>query len=75
MSTISVPLTPELESALNRLVKSGVAETKAGVMRRALKKMSDEEAINDILEAQQEAREGKLIRGDIRKIIAKMSVA
>jgi putative addiction module CopG family antidote len=72
MSTLSVPLSSELESFVNNMVQSGVASNKADVVRRALTRMAEEEAINVVLRAQQEIREGKGIEGDIRKILAKL---
>ena len=40
MSTISVPLSIELEKELNNLVKSGYGSSKADVVRRAIKQAS-----------------------------------
>ncbi len=71
MSTVSVPLTPKLEESLNHLIKSGVAETKAQVMRKALARLAEEEAVRVVLEAEQELREGKILRGDLRKLAKK----
>jgi putative addiction module CopG family antidote len=68
MSTISVPLTPDLEKFINGMVKRGDAANKADVVRKALRKMSEEEAVNSILEAQREIAEGKGLRGDLRKL-------
>lgn len=69
MSTLSVPLTPQLEEFINDQVKSGRAANKADVVRRALRAMSEEEAISAVLEAQREVREGKILRGDIRQLL------
>jgi len=71
MSTLSVPLTPNLEEFINDMIKRGEAETKAEVVRKALRKMEEEEVINSILEAERDARAGKVFRGDIRKLIKK----
>ena len=69
MSTLSVPLTPKLEEAINRMVRDGVAETKAAVVRRAVRLLEEEEAIASIRESRQEIKEGKGIKGDLRKIL------
>jgi len=69
MSTLSVPLTPELEEAVNRLVKEGYGANKADVVRKAIKRLSEEEAINAILESQSEARAGKLLDGDLKSLM------
>lgn len=70
MSTISVPLTPELEIFINRMVRDGNAANKADVVRKALRRMSEEEAVNEILEAEREIAQGKGLRGDLR-VLAK----
>ena len=72
MSTLSVPLTRDLEDIVNSFVKKGYASNKAEVMRKALIFLAEEEAIQDVLKAEKELREGKILRGDIRKIMAKM---
>lgn len=71
MSTLSVPLTPQLEEFIKDQVKSGRAANKADVVRRALRAMSEEEAVSAVLEGQREVREGKILRGDIRQLLKK----
>ena len=69
MTTLSVPLPAHLEEIVNSFVKSGFASNKAEVMRKALTRLAEEEAIKDVLEAEQEVKEGKIFRGDIRDIL------
>lgn len=64
MSTLSVPLTPELEKFINSQVKSGRAANKADVVRRALTRLSEDEAVQAVLEASQEPT----LRGDLREL-------
>lgn len=65
MSTLSVPLTPQLEEFINDQVKSGRAANKADLVRRALTAMSEEEAVQAVLVAKKEIIEGKgLIRSN-----------
>ena len=71
MSTLSVPLTPKLEEAINRMVRDGVAETKAAVVRRAVRLLEEEEAINAILESRKDVTAGKVFRGDLRELMKK----
>ena len=71
MSTLSVPLTPQLEDFINLQVKSGHASNKADVVRRALTKFSEDAAVQAVLDASREVSEGKILRGDIRKLMAK----
>ena len=72
MSTISVPLNAKLETSLDYLVKSGVASNRAAVMRRALTRLSEEEAVFTLLKSEQEIKEGLILRGDLRKLAKKM---
>jgi Arc/MetJ-type ribon-helix-helix transcriptional regulator len=71
MSTISVPLNSKLESSLDYLVKSGVAESRAAVMRKALTRLSEEEAIEAVFRAEREIAEGKGVSGDLRTLMKK----
>ena len=70
MTTISVPIPAHMEEFINRQIREGNAANKADVVRKALTRMSEQDAINDILEAQDEVRNGKILRGDL-KVIAK----
>ena len=72
MSTISVPLPPNLEEFVKNQVKNGRASSKADVVRKALKLLEEEEAINIVLRAEREVSEGKFLRGDIRKLLKKI---
>ncbi|MCF7834406.1 MAG: hypothetical protein K9L98_03955 [Candidatus Pacebacteria bacterium] len=72
MSTISVPLTMELEKSLNNLVESGYGSNKADVIRRALKMASEEEAVRQVLLAEQEISMGKGLKGDARNLMKKI---
>lgn len=69
MSTLSVPLTPQLEEFINSQVKSGRAANKADLVRRALTAMSEEEAVQAVLAAQREIIEGKGLTGDLRELM------
>jgi len=64
MSTLSVPLTPDLEEFINNMVKSGRAANKADVVRRALREMEENAVIEKILKAQREPS----LRGDLREL-------
>ncbi len=69
MATISVPLSAELQARLDSLVAEGVGSNRADIMRRALEHFAEEEAINAVLKAEREVAEGKILRGDARKIL------
>jgi len=69
MSTLSVPLTAEHEETIDRLVKKGYAANKAEAVRKAITLLAEEEAVQSVLIAEQEAKEGKLLKGDLAKVV------
>ncbi len=68
MSTLSIPLQPEHEKAITRLIEEGVGSNKAEVVRRALEQFIEDQAVMTVLRAEQEVSEGKIVRGDLRKL-------
>ncbi len=72
MSTLSIPLSPEQEQFVESLVKRNIVPNKAEAVRRALRLLAEEEAVSDVLRAQQEVRSGKALKGDIRKLLKKI---
>jgi Arc/MetJ-type ribon-helix-helix transcriptional regulator len=73
MSVLSVPLPPDLEQAINNLLKWGVASNRADAARKAILKLEEDTAIQVVLESEQAALEGKLISGNLRGFIKKSS--
>jgi Arc/MetJ-type ribon-helix-helix transcriptional regulator len=73
MSTLSVPLPANLETFIESMVRRGAAANKAAVVRQALFNYAEEQAIAVVLKAEQEVKEGKALRGDIRKIMKRLS--
>ncbi len=68
MSTLSVPISAQLEEFIKNQIKSGNATNKADVVRKALMKLREEQAINDVLEAMKEPT----LRGDLRELAKKL---
>lgn len=68
MSTVSVPLNSKLEQSLDYLVKSGVADNRAAVMRKALTRLTEEEAVAVVLRARKEPT----LRGDLKDLMKKI---
>lgn len=64
MSMLSVPLTGDLEQVVKNLVKSGYGSNKADVVRRAIKRLAEEQAVEKVLRASAEPR----LKGDLREI-------
>lgn len=73
MSTLSIPLSKEQEAFVERLVQEKIVPNKAEVVRKALRLLAEEEAIFAVLKSEQEVKEGKALKGDIRKLIKKFS--
>ncbi len=67
MSTLSVPLTPELEKFIKSQVESGNAANKADVVRRALARFAEDEAVEAVLRAQREP----VLKGNLRDLMKK----
>ncbi len=65
MSTLSVPLTPQLEKRIEELIASGYAPNKAEVMRKALKKAAEDEVVSRILSA---SADPVILYGDIDEL-------
>lgn len=69
MTTISVPIPQNLESFINDMITRGIAPNKAEVVRQALVRYAEDQAVEAVLRAQQEVREGKILRGDPRELL------
>lgn len=67
MTTISVPLPSHLEKMVNDMAKAR-GSNKAEVVRHALTRLAEEEAVQAVLRAEQELAEGKGLRGNLRKL-------
>lgn len=68
MTTLSVPLGADQQKFVESYVKSGRAENKAQVVRRALQLLAEEEAVQSVLRAQREPT----LRGDLRGLLKKI---
>ena len=68
MSTISVPLPAELEKFVNDQVKER-GSNKAEVVRVALRRMAEEEAVQSVLRAEQEPT----LKGNLDELARKLS--
>ena len=68
MTTLSIPISAEQEEFINQYVKEGKADNKAQVVRRALKKFAEDEAVEAVLRAEKE----KPLKGDLRMLMKKL---
>ena len=67
MTTLSVPISSELEIFINNMIKDGRAANKADVVRKALRQLSEDELVEKIIRARREPT----IRGDLRILMKK----
>ena len=72
MTTLSIPISPRLEDFVDSLIAKGYAPNKAEVVRKALRLLAEEEAVAAVLKAEQEVKEGKILKGDLKKLMKKM---
>lgn len=71
MTTISVPVKAEEEKFIKKYIESGRAENKAQVFRRALRLLAEEEVMTRILKSEEDVRQGRVFKGDLRKLLKK----
>lgn len=71
MSTISVPVRTEEEKFIADYIQSGRAENKAQVFRRALRLLAEEEALSHLLRSREDVRQGRVFKGDFKKLLKK----
>ena len=59
MPTISVPIPHNLEPFINEMIARGAAPNKAEVVRQALVRYAEDQAVEDVMRSEQKVREGK----------------
>ena len=72
MTTITVPINEELQNFIQSELNSGRSESKVHVVRYALQRLAEERALESLREAERDIKEGKVYKGDLRKIVSKM---
>lgn len=72
MTTITVPISKELESFIEEEISSGVSETKAGLVRHALSRLQEERALSRLEEAERDIKGGRVYKGDLKTLLKKM---
>lgn len=68
MTTISVPINAKLEEFINHMVKTGVGSNKADVVRRALTKYAEDQAVEAVMQSMRELKQGKALKGDLEDV-------
>lgn len=72
MTTITVPITKELENFIEDEISSGTSETKAGLVRHALSRLQEERALSRLEEAERDIQQGRVYRGALKVLLKKM---
>jgi Arc/MetJ-type ribon-helix-helix transcriptional regulator len=73
MSTLSVPLTPELEDFINTMITEKKADSKAEIVRRALYQYQEELLLQEILQGENEIKNNEIFSGDLQSLVEKIS--
>ena len=71
MTTISVPINVKQAEFIDSLVKRNFATNKADAVRKAIDLLAEEEAVASVLRGEQDLLEGRVFRGNLRKILNK----
>lgn len=72
MSIITISIPAELEKFVKDEVFSGEFESKSQVVKKALKKFQEDLVVERILKASKNAREGKILRGNLDDLLKKI---
>jgi len=67
MTTLSIPVSGDLEKFIEDMVKSGKAANKADVVRRAIREYQENEIVERILKAEREPS----LSGDLKTLMKK----
>ena len=68
MTTLSIPVSGELEKFIGKMIKDGKGSNKADVVRRALNEYKENEVLKTILQAESEPT----LHGDLRDLMKKL---
>jgi len=72
MAIVTIPLDADLIAFIDEEIRAGNAETKTQVVRQALRRLREERAFSRLREAESDIREGRMIQGDLRKLLEKL---
>jgi len=72
MSTLSVPIPQNLEIFIDDMIRGGKASNKAEVVRQALTKYAEDQAVEMVMQSMREYKEGKVLEGNLDELLEKM---
>lgn len=61
-----------MQETIASLMRQGAGSTRLRVLQKALDRMAEDAAVEEVLTAEKEVSQGKLLRGDPRKIVQKL---
>ncbi|MEK7614137.1 MAG: hypothetical protein AAB428_00520 [Patescibacteria group bacterium] len=70
MTTITIPIDKDLERFIEEELAHG-GESKAHLVRYALERLREERALLRIQEAENDIKEGRVYKGDLKKLLKK----
>jgi len=71
MSTITIPITKELESFIESELAEGVSESKAHLVRYALRRLQEERVLTRLSEAEADIKTKRIYKGSLKQILKK----
>ena len=71
MTTLSIPVSGDLEKFIERMIKEGRGANKADVVQRALREYEENELLKNILQSEREIAQGKGLGGNLRELAKK----
>ncbi len=69
MTTLSIPLSSDLSDFIDNMVASEKYDSKAGVVRHAVRRLAQEEAYDRLVLAEREITDGKGLSGNLRELV------
>lgn len=69
MTTITVPITKELQSFIEGELRAGTSDSKAHLVRYALGRLQEERALSRLQEAETDIKEGRVYQGSLKKFL------
>lgn len=72
MSILTLSIDAELEKFIESQVENNHAENKSAVVRNALRFFREEQELRELMLARKEVTEGKVLKGDLRKLLAEI---
>lgn len=72
MSTITVPIDKDLEAFVESELREGTSESKAHLVRYALRRLQEERALAHLREAEEDIKAGRVYKGDVRELLKRI---